>query len=242
MDRLSKKSLLRTSLIIGESALEKLAKSRVIVCGVGGVGGAAAEALARSGVGLITIIDGDVVDITNLNRQIVATLENIGRDKAFEMAKRLKSVAEDVDVQPIKVILTDENIPEYIKDADYVVDCIDDVDAKTALICYCLKNQIPIVSAMGAGGKLDPSFMRVGDISETKVDPLSKVMRRRLKLNGITSGLKVVYSLEPAVKAKEVDGKRVIGSSSFVPPAFGLTLASLVVRELTNELLEKENA
>lgn len=229
---LERKSLLRTSLIIGSRALEKLAKSRVIVCGLGGVGGSAAEALARSGIGFIKLIDGDVIDVTNLNRQLIATLDNIGNYKVIEMEKRLKSVAKKVILEPLKVMLTPENLRDYIKDTDYVVDCIDDVPTKTALIFFCLENQIPIVSAMGAGGRLDPSLIRIGDISETKIDPLSKVMRKRLRDNGVRSGLQVVYSLETPVKAKEVEGKMIIGSSSFVPPAFGLSLASVVVKGL----------
>lgn len=223
---------MRTSLVIGSEALLRLSQSRVIICGLGGVGGSCAEALARSGIGSLSLIDGDIVDITNLNRQLVATIPNIGRDKTIALTERLSEVAPNILLKPIKTILTPENIRDYIKETDYVVDCIDDVVAKTALIVYCLENKIPIVSSMGAGGRLDPSLLRTGDISETKTDPLAKVMRKRLRDRGIDKGLKVVYSLETPVKAKELDGKMVIGSTSFVPPAAGLLAASVVVKDL----------
>jgi tRNA A37 threonylcarbamoyladenosine dehydratase len=230
--RVDMQYLMRTGLVLGEEALTRIRQSRVIVCGLGGVGGAAAEALARSGIGHLKLIDGDIVEPTNLNRQLVALQSTIGQDKCLAMATRLKEAAPLTQVEAVKVMLTPLNLVEYIKDTDYVVDCIDDLNAKTALIVYCLKNQIPIVSSMGAGGRVDPTLIRKGDISETNTDPLAKVMRHRLKEQGIEKGLKVVYSLEKPVKAKEVAGKITIGSTAFVPPATGLALASLVILDL----------
>ncbi len=227
--------LSRTSLVIGEKALLRLFESRVIVCGLGGVGSAAAEALARSGIGFLKLIDGDVVDQTNLNRQLVALRSNIGQDKTEALKNRLLDAAPLTKVEAVKVFLTPLNLKQYITDTDYVVDCIDDVEAKTALIVYCIQNNIRIVSSMGAGGRLDPTLIRSGDISETNTDPLAKVMRKRLKEQGVKKGLKVIYSLEKPVKATEIDGRFLIGSTAFVPPATGLALASLVVRDLINE-------
>ncbi len=227
--------LSRTSLVMGEKALLRLSQSRVIVCGLGGVGSAAAEALARSGIGFLKLIDGDVVDKTNLNRQLVALRSNIGQDKVQALKNRLLDAAPKTKVEAIKAFLTPLNIKHYIFDTDYVVDCIDDIEAKTALIVFCLQNHIGIVSSMGAGGRLDPTLIRSGDISDTNTDPLAKVMRKRLREHGIEKGLKVIYSLEKPVKATAIEGKLLIGSTAFVPPATGFALASLVVRDLANE-------
>ncbi|HHY18320.1 MAG TPA: tRNA threonylcarbamoyladenosine dehydratase [Firmicutes bacterium] len=224
--------LLRTSLVIGKEAIAKLSQCRVIICGLGGVGGYATEALARSGLGFLTLIDGDVVEETNLNRQLIATLSTIGKEKTKVMAERVKEVSPTTKVSTYNVFLSADNLFEYICNTDYVIDCIDDIGAKTALIVYCLKNNIPLISSMGAGGRVDPTLIQIADISETTIDPLARTMRRRLREHGISQGLKVVYSQEKPVKAQKVDGEMVIGSTAFVPPAFGLALASFVIRDL----------
>jgi tRNA A37 threonylcarbamoyladenosine dehydratase len=229
----------RTELLIGKSAIEKLHRSSVIVFGIGGVGGYAAEALCRSGVGSLTLVDPDTVSVSNLNRQIVATYQTLNQLKAEMMAERLLSINPQASVFSIPKFYQAENAEKFPLDSyDYVIDCIDTVSSKLLLVQNAEKAGTPIISSMGAGNKLDPTAFRVGDIYETKVCPLARVMRRELRQRGIAS-LKVVYSTEPPRTPLEstepaAPGKRQTpGSTPFVPSAAGLILAGAVVQDLT---------
>ena len=227
----------RTELLLGKDALQKLAASRVAVFGVGGVGGYAAEALARSGVGAIELVDNDVVSITNINRQIIATHATLGRYKADVAAERIAEINPACAVTARKTFYLPDTQDDFdFTRYDYVVDAIDTVAGKLALIENAKKCGVPVISSMGAGNKLDATAFRVADISETSVCPLAKVMRRELKKRGIV-GVKVVYSeeepLKPAPSAEAgKSGRRVAGSVAFVPPVVGLVLAGEVVKDL----------
>ena len=218
----------RTERIIGTERLELLRGKKVVVFGMGGVGGHCTEALARAGVGTIGIVDGDSFDVTNLNRQLFATEKTIGMDKVDGAEKRLMEVNSQVKVEKYKLFYKPETTEDEInlKDFDYVVDAIDDVKAKVALIKNCTDLGVPIISSMGTGNKMDPSMFQVEQIGKTSVCPLAKIMRKELKKFGITK-TKVVYSKEePAERAVPP------GSISFVPPVAGMILASQVVRDL----------
>ena len=229
----------RTERLIGAAALEKLKNARVAVFGIGGVGGAATEALARAGVGHFLLVDKDVVDITNLNRQIIATVDTIGRPKTEVMKERILSVNPEADVECRQCFFLPENAAEFDLSAfDYIVDAVDTVTAKLCIIEEARKAGVPVISAMGAGNKLDPSAFRVADLYDTSVDPLAKVMRRECRKRGI-GALKVVYSTEEPItpEAAKTEGepsrrKDTPASISFVPNAAGLVLAGAVVREL----------
>ena len=233
-------SLTRTELVIGTDGLNKLRNSRVIVFGVGGDGGFAVEALARAGVGEITIVDNDTVSLTNLNRQIIATYDTIDQPKVEVMKKRIQSINKDCNVITRKVFVNNDNIEELVgKDIDYVVDAIDTVSAKLGLAEYCYKNDIKIMSSMGTGNKLDPTQFKVADVFNTQVCPLAKVMRYELRKRGVKK-LKVVYSEEMPIKPKseyttEVKGsakRPVPGSVSFVPPVAGMIIAGEVIKDI----------
>lgn len=244
-------SLSRTELLIGKEGLDKLRNSRVIVFGVGGVGSFTIEALARAGVGEITIIDDDTVCLTNLNRQIIATYSTISKPKVEVMKERILSINRKCNVITHQTFITPENIEEIVpKDIDYVVDAIDTVSTKLALAEYCYKNHIRIMSSMGTGNKLDPTQFKVTDVFNTKVCPLAKVMRYELRKRGVKK-LKVVYSEEVPRKpkmdevvtcktgcvctggTKKCTAKRQIpGSISFVPPVAGMIIAGEVVRDI----------
>lgn len=224
--------LMRTGLLLGEEALERLAASRVAVFGIGGVGGYVTEALARSGVGMLDLIDSDKVCESNLNRQIIATYDTIGRYKVDVMKERILSINPQAKVNTHCCFYLPEQAEQFpFGEYDYVVDAIDTVTAKIDLICQAQKAGTPVISSMGAGNKLDPSAFRVADIYETSVCPLARVMRRELKARGVRS-CKVVYSREtprePIVKERKIPG-----SIAFVPSAAGLVLAGEVVRDLT---------
>lgn len=228
-----KNAFLRNSLLIGDEAVEKLKKSSVAVFGVGGVGGFVVEGLARAGVGEITIFDNDTVDETNLNRQIIATTENIGKDKTLEAEKRVKSINPETKVHTHKVFYLPENADEFdLSIYDYIVDAVDTVSAKLEIIARAKKAGVPVISCMGTGGKTDITSLKVADIEKTSMCPLAKVMRRELKSRNI-SGVKVVYSTEETVKPK-IDGenKGVIPSMIFVPASAGLMIAREVVFDL----------
>lgn len=217
----------RTALLIGRKNVEILKKRRVAVFGVGGVGGAAAEALCRCGVGRIDIIDGDVVDVTNINRQIIATHKTIGRDKADVMRERLLEINPDVVVEALKVFYLPETADDIdLSVYDYIVDAVDTVTAKLELVCRAKALGVPVICSMGAANKLDPAAFEVADIYDTSVCPLARVMRSELRKRGIEA-LKVVYS-------KESPGKSTPPASvSFVPPVAGLILAAEVIKDLT---------
>ena len=235
-----KESLIRTGMLIGEEALEKLAASRVAVFGVGGVGGYVTEALARSGVGALDLIDHDTVAESNLNRQIIALRSTIGRYKVDVMKERIADIHPDCTVRTHNIFYLPETEAQFdFTEYDYVVDAIDTVVGKLSLIEHAQSAGTPIISAMGAGNKLDPTGFKVADIYKTNGCPLARVMRRECKARGVKS-LKVVYSeekpLQPqqiAEPAEEMHGRRSTpGSIAFVPAAAGLVIAGEVIRDL----------
>ena len=227
----------RTELLLGREGMERLSRARVAVFGLGGVGGYAAEALVRSGVGTLDFIDHDRVDESNLNRQILATADTIGRYKADVARERALSVNPDAVVNAYRVFYTPETAAQFdFTRYDYVIDAIDTVTGKLSLAETAYRTGTPLISCMGTGNKLYPSMLEVSDISETSVCPLARVMRKELKKRGIPR-LKVVWSretpLEPLHDAPaRASGRPVPGSTAFVPGAAGLLLASEVVREL----------
>ena len=229
----------RTELLIGKENLNKLQHSHVIVFGVGGVGGFAIEVLVRSGIGEISIVDFDTVDLTNLNRQIIATQDSIGKLKTSVMRDRLLSINPNVIVHEFPEKFSMENSDLFFKDKkyDYIVDAIDLVTSKLALAEIAKNLSIPIISSMGTGNKIEPTMLEVADISKTSVCPLARVMRKELKNRGIKK-LKVVYSKELPRKPFNESGSREkkvnVGSIAFVPSTAGLIIASEVVKDLCN--------
>lgn len=242
----------RTELLLGSEAMEKLAASHVAVFGVGGVGGYVTEALARSGVGAFTIVDNDTVCLSNLNRQIIATHNTIGKYKVDVMKDRILSINPQAVVTVRKCFFLPENADSFdFGEYSYVVDAIDTVTAKLELVLRTQAAGVPILSSMGTGNKLDPTQLVIGDIYETSICPLARVMRRELRKRQVEK-LKVLYSTEeskvpgkraekdtdPSSNAEDTqkEGKRSIpGSTAFVPPAAGLMIAAEVVRELTQK-------
>lgn len=228
----------RTELLLGEEAVEKLKNARVAVFGIGGVGGYTAEALVRSGIGAIDIIDNDTVSITNVNRQIYATTDTVGRFKTDVAKERMKSINPDVTVNDYKVFYMPETAHFFdFTSYDYVVDAIDTVTGKIELILNAKKANTPIISSMGAGNKLNPTAFEVADIYETSVCPLARVMRRELKQRGVDS-LKVVYSKEKPLTPKcasteeGIERRSIPGSVAFVPPVVGLIAAGEVIKDI----------
>lgn len=238
-----KEAFQRTELMLGGEAMQKLASARVAVFGVGGVGGYVVEGLVRSGVGAIDIIDHDKIDISNVNRQIIATCENVGKYKVDEAEKRIKLINPDCKVTKFKIFYLPETEKEFdFTNYDYIVDAIDTVSGKLALIVNAKKTGTPIISAMGAGNKTDPTAFKVADIYKTSVCPLAKVMRRECKKRGIDK-LKVVYSdEEPAEKLGKTENvvkidpdkprKDTPASLAFVPSVVGLIIAGEVVKDV----------
>ena len=244
----------RTQLVVGKKGIDKLKNSTVAIFGIGGVGSFSTEALCRAGVGTLILIDNDVVDITNLNRQILATKDTVDKPKVEVMKERILTINPNCNVIIHKIFVTPENAHEIIgKDIDYVVDAIDTITAKLALIEICYKNEIPIMSSMGTGNKIDPTQFKVADIYKTKICPLAKVMRYELKKRQIKK-LKVVYSeelpIEPKLDEFAENGetkeevlkkfttkRQVPASISFVPPVAGMIIASQVVKDLVKEVL-----
>ena len=227
---------LRNEMLIGKEAAEKLSKSSVIVFGVGGVGSACVESLARSGIGKLTLVDADCVDITNLNRQLLATESAVGRSKTDVMEERILSINPHCRVQKIHTFYLPENADSIDLSAyDCIVDAIDTVSAKIELIVRAEKLHIPIISCMGTGNKLHPEMLQISDIFKTRVCPLCRVMRRELKNRGIEK-LKVVYSEEepitPFFQPDDTHKKNTPGSMPFVPPAAGILIASAVVSDI----------
>ena len=232
---------LRSALLLGAAALEKLHRAHVAVFGVGGVGGFACEALARCGVGEMTLIDNDTVSLSNINRQIIALHSTVGSYKTHVMKERIADINPDCQVHTVNAFYLPENSADFPLDGyDYIVDAIDTVSAKIDLAVRAHHAGIPLISSMGTGNKLDPTALTVTDLSKTTGCPLARVMRRELKQRGIQH-LKVVYSTEsPAPRAedapKETDGQRkLIASLPFVPATAGLILASEVVKDLCSK-------
>lgn len=218
----------RTQLLYGKEAMDKLAASRVAVFGIGGVGGYTVEALARSGIGALDIIDDDKVCLTNINRQIIATRKTIGKYKVDMAEERIHDINPECKVRTYKTFYLPETQDQFdFSEYDYVVDAIDTVTGKLQLIEAAKKANVPVISSMGAGNKLDPTSFEVADISETSVCPLAKVMRKELRDRGIES-LKVVYSKEAPIKIEA----RSPGSVAYVPSVVGLIIASEVIKDL----------
>ena len=241
----------RTQLLLGKQAMEKLNSSTVAIFGIGGVGTYVVEALARCGVGNFALFDDDKVCLTNINRQLIATRKTIGRKKVEVMAERIKEINPNANIATYQVFYMPDNADEYdLTGYDYIVDAVDTVTAKIELIIRAKNNNIPIISSMGAGNKLNPTSLEVADIYKTSVDPLAKVMRHELKKRGINE-LKVVYSKEkpitpidegdsckdscvcpPGTTRKCTQRRAIPGSVSFVPSAAGLIIASEVVKDI----------
>lgn len=222
--------------LLGEDSGEILGEKTVLLCGLGGVGGHVLEALARAGVGRFILVDCDVFDVSNLNRQLLCTVDNLGTDKVLAGERRIKEINPSAEVKALKIFLDGEKIPALLSEnrINCIVDAIDNVSAKVALAKHAEDLGIPIIASMGTGNKLDPSGFICADIYETSVCPLAKAMRKLLKEAGV-KGLKVVYSKEPPVQAKDGDGNFLLGSVSFVPGAAGLVIA----KEAISELLKK---
>ncbi|ALS23188.1 MULTISPECIES: tRNA threonylcarbamoyladenosine dehydratase [Paenibacillus] len=237
----------RTELAIGPEGLEVMKNSTVAVLGIGGVGSIAAEALARTGIGRVVMIDKDVVDITNINRQIHALMSTVGQPKAELMRDRILQINPECDAVALRMFYTEETYEKLFEyPLDYVIDASDTISYKIHLIKQCLQRKIPIISSMGAANKMDPTRFQVADISKTSVDPLARVIRHKLRKEGIKKGVKVVFSTEEPVKPRVDVTQKIVpenapdirkakqppASNSFVPPVVGLIMVSVVVKEL----------
>lgn len=227
---------------MGSEAMERLKQCRVILFGVGGVGGFAGEALVRGGVGSITVVDHDTVGLTNLNRQIIALHSTLGMKKVEVFRRRALNINPDLNITALDSFLLPDNVGRFeLSGYDYIVDAIDTVSAKIALAVTAEQTGVPLISCMGTGNKLDPSRFRITDVYKTSVCPLARVMRRELKARGV-SHLKVLYSDEPPLTpapSEEISGKRQTpGSVSFVPSAAGLMIAGEVIKDLIHTLRE----
>ena len=219
--------------LIGEENFHKLSSKKVMIFGVGGVGGYVVEALARSGIENFVLIDSDVIEESNINRQIIATLDTIGKSKVEVMKKRVLSINSSAKVASIQKFYLPENSNEFdFSGVDYIIDCVDTVSAKLSIVSKAKELNIPVISAMGAGNKMDPTLLKVSDIYKTSVDPLCKVMRHELRKLGIKE-LKVVYSLEEPIK----NNNRTPNSNAFVPSSMGLIIASEVIKDLLNKII-----
>ena len=232
--------LSRTELLIGRPSLEKLAQSHVMVVGLGGVGSFAAEFIARSGIGKMTIIDGDVVDPTNRNRQLPALATNHGESKAEIMAERIKAINPEIELMVITDFVLPEKVLEHLSmQPDYIIDAIDSITPKITFLKSAFELKVPIVSSMGAGAKLDPTRLQVVDISETYNCPFAQQVKKQLKKRfNIKNGIKVVFSPEQPIKESLMltDGKNfkksAYGTISYLPAVFGAVVASVVIRDL----------
>ena len=232
----------RTELLIGEVGLQKLRQSTVMVLGVGGVGSHCIEALARSGVGTLILVDNDTVSLTNINRQSIAYHSTVGQFKTKVMKERILDINPEAEVITHELFVLPENMNEiFDRKVDYIIDAIDTVTAKLALVVYAKEQGIPILSCMGTGNKLHPEMFQIADISKTSVCPLCKVMRKELKARGI-SHLKVLFSEEKPIEVSEKDSgedkgmrRALPGSVAFVPPVAGLIIAGEVIREMIGE-------
>jgi tRNA A37 threonylcarbamoyladenosine dehydratase len=247
----------RMQLLVGKSALDRLAGASVAVFGIGGVGSYAVEALARAGIGSLTLVDFDDICATNINRQIHALENTIGRSKVEVMAERCRQINPACRIIPRHAFYQAETAPELLPSGcDYVLDCIDHITAKLHLIENCVKQRIPVISSMGAANKLDPTQIKVADISATEKCRLARIIRKELRRRGINQGVQVVYSTEefrPLSDEAHVcadncicpnreeqrwncnDRRVILGSSSYIPPIFGLTMAGVVIQQLIGE-------
>ena len=233
----------RTSLLLGDEKLKKLQNTNVLVVGLGGVGAYAAEMIARSGVGRMTIADADTVSPTNFNRQLIALHSTIGKEKSELMADRLRDINLEIELTVVNRFIKDDETDALLDSDkfDYVVDAIDTLSPKLALIKGCLDRNIPLVSSMGAGAKTDPTKMEICDIAKTHHCPLAHMLRKRLHKIGIRSGFRAVFSPEPVregamILCEEQNKKSNTGTISYIPALFGIGCASVVIRGLIDEL------
>ncbi|MDD4190480.1 MAG: tRNA threonylcarbamoyladenosine dehydratase [Mangrovibacterium sp.] len=229
----------RTALMVSEGGLEKLSHAHVMVVGLGGVGAYAAEQLCRAGIGKMTIVDGDIIEDTNRNRQLPALVSTCGKSKAVVLGERFRDINPGLNLQVIHEYLKDERMTEILDQSpcDYMVDAIDTLSPKVYLIYHCVQRRIPVVSSMGAGGKLDPALVRVSDLSESYHCKLARMLRKRLARLGVRTGVRVVFSPEEVdksrVRLEEGRNKRsTVGTLSYMPPVFGCYCASVVIRDL----------
>lgn len=240
----------RNELAIGKEGLDKLRNSTIAVLGIGGVGTFAAEALARSGVGRLILIDKDDVDITNVNRQIIALLSTVGRPKVDLMKERIMDINPNCEVHALKIFYTEETYEEIFQfGLDFVIDASDTISYKIHLMKECLRRDIPLISSMGAANKMDPTRFQIADISKTHTDPIAKVIRTRLRKEGITKGIPVVFSDESPIVIRE-DVRKTVGndesqirkakmppsSNAFVPSVAGLIMASYTVQKILEDI------
>ncbi len=227
----------RTEMLIGNDGMEKLSNAKVAVFGLGGVGSFVCEGLARSGLGNFVLVDHDKVDKSNINRQLIATEKTIGRNKVDLMKERILDINPDANVETYREFYAADSKEDIItKDLSYAVDCVDTIMAKIAIICKCDEIDVPVISAMGAGNKLDPTMFEVADIFETSVCPLARIMKKDLKKRNIEK-LKVVYSKEHPINTNDCainkDRKfKIKGSVSFVPSVAGLIIAGEVIKDI----------
>ena len=228
----------RTALLIGDDSLARLTACRVLVAGVGGVGSYAVEALARAGVGSLTLVDGDTIHPSNCNRQLHALTTTVGRPKVEVMAERLLQINPALQVEPLHELITPDNVSALLEPGfDLVLDAIDSFNAKLALLQNCVERQIPVISSMGAAGKLDPTRIRIVDIADSQGCRLARKLRKELRRGGVSNGVTVVYSDEPCSLERlgepEAEGeRRPLGTISYLPAAFGLFMASVAIKRL----------
>jgi tRNA A37 threonylcarbamoyladenosine dehydratase len=229
----------RTEILLGRAGVERLAACHVFLAGLGGVGSWCAEALARAGIGRLTLVDMDTVAVSNINRQMPALLSTVGRRKTEVMAERIRDINPDCALTVLDVFIDPDNVGGLLPaDADFVVDCIDSLNCKVALIETAHRRGIPVAASMGAGNKLDPARVRIADIGKTQVDPLAREVRHRLRRIGIGKGILTVYSDEPGRPPRPPEptshgrARAVNGTISYLPPLFGLMLAGAVVQRL----------
>ena len=229
----------RTELLVKKEGIDKLKNAHVLVVGLGGVGGYCAEQLCRAGIGNLTIVDGDTISTTNINRQIIATNDTVGQLKAKVVEQRLHSINPECNITTIAEFIRDDRMIEILKDKnyDYVVDAIDTLSPKVFLIYHCVQMGLKLVSSMGSAGKYDPSLVQVSDVSKSHTCPLAYLVRKRLSRLGIKTGFKVVYSSEripedAMIEDPSTNKRTTIGCISYMPPIFGCVCASVVIRDI----------
>lgn len=230
----------RTSLLLGEEHLQRIQKAHLLVVGLGGVGGMTIEMLARAGVNRFTLVDGDRTSLSNTNRQLLAFRDNVGELKTDEAKKRILRINPEAEVTLLSHFITEEDVTSLLSSSsfDFVLDCIDTVASKVALLSECYTRKIPLISSMGAGAKLDPSRVKIADISKTNYCSLARVVRRKLKLQGIKKGIPVVYSSEEPLRKAVLTGSlergknTTVGTISYLPNLFGCFMAAYVLNRL----------
>lgn len=235
-----KEEFQRFELLIGQEKMRSLQQKHVAIFGLGGVGGFSAEAIARSGIGKLTLVDYDTVDITNINRQIIALQSTVGKSKVMLWKERILEIDPSIQISGIDKKYTEQNGEEFFEEAfDYIIDAIDMVSSKIHLILKAKKKNIPIISCMGMGNKMDPTRIKIADIYKTHVCPLAKVMRRELKIRGVKH-LTCVFSdeepIKPSISLSSASKREIPGSTAFVPSVAGLIIASKVVSDLLDSL------